>query len=215
MKTEAITITESKRFIELEVRIRNGWIDAGKALIEIRDSQLYRADYATFEDYCAEVWGYKKRNVFYLMESVKLLDSLPKAKVQNFAPSASTVRAIAAVPEEHREEVLESVAADGPVTAKAIKAKVAARKPKVIEVEPEPERPAVVAPLAGIPATVLWMNAELSLPDSDLTVLIHCPKSDDPIWLGYHDGEEWCLASGDTIWSGVSHWAQLPEAPAN
>ena len=54
-------------------------------------------------------------------------------------------RELAKIEPEHREEVLESVAADGPVTAKAIKAKVAARKPKVIEVEPEPERPAVVA----------------------------------------------------------------------
>lgn len=31
--------------------------DAGAALVNIRDRRLYRAEYSTFEEYCAKRWG--------------------------------------------------------------------------------------------------------------------------------------------------------------
>lgn len=33
-----------------------------------------------------------------------------------------------------------------------------------------------------------WNDAAKQLPDSDMTVIIHCPDEDEPIWLGYHGG---------------------------
>ena len=62
--------------------------------------------------------------------------------------------------------------------------------------------------------TVTWYPAQWQLPDSDTTVLIHRPKAIDPIWLGYHDGETWRLADGESLDEGdVIHWANLPAVP--
>lgn len=57
--SEAITIQESARLVELEDVIERGlsnFIKVGEALLEIRESRLYRTDYETFEDYCREEW---------------------------------------------------------------------------------------------------------------------------------------------------------------
>jgi hypothetical protein len=59
-----------------------------------------------------------------------------------------------------------------------------------------------------------WVDACKQLPDSDTTVLIHCPISDDPVWIGYHDGEMWRQIDGEALPDDfVDHWAELPEPP--
>lgn len=58
-----------------------------------------------------------------------------------------------------------------------------------------------------------WTSSRRSLPDSDLTVLIHSSASDEPVWMGYHDGETWRAISGEK--AKVTHWAPLPEPPQN
>lgn len=50
-----------------------------------------------------------------------------------------------------------------------------------------------------------------TLPDSDQTVMVHHPKNEEPVWMGYHDGECWRDIDGMTI--RVSHWAPLMEPP--
>jgi hypothetical protein len=64
MMSEAITIQESARLVELETKIKRGldtFVEVGEALLEIRDSRLYRIEHATFEDYCREKWGMNPR----------------------------------------------------------------------------------------------------------------------------------------------------------
>lgn len=62
--------------------------------------------------------------------------------------------------------------------------------------------------------TIQWTAAAIQLPDADLTVLIHCPISDDPVWLGYFDGETWRdVDGGDLGTTFVDHWANLPDPP--
>lgn len=49
------------RLADLEVVIERGksaFIEVGEALIEIRESKLYRLDYPTFEAYCKGRWGW-------------------------------------------------------------------------------------------------------------------------------------------------------------
>lgn len=57
-----------------------------------------------------------------------------------------------------------------------------------------------------------WIPVEESLPDSDLTVMTFSPVgSDEPVWLGYWDGEFWYSAEGFRIF--VTHWMEFPEPP--
>lgn len=60
-----------------------------------------------------------------------------------------------------------------------------------------------------------WTPVAERLPDDDITVLIAVKDSDEPVWVGYHDGEDgWCSASDAIPIDGmVTHWMPLPEAP--
>lgn len=74
--------------------------------------------------------------------------------------------------------------------------------------EPLPEPPGSVATVS-----VRWFDVCQQLPDSDQTVMIHCPIADDDVWLGYHDGKTWRQLDGESLEEIVDHWAQLPEPP--
>lgn len=50
--------------------------EVGSALLVIRDSRLYRADYGTFEDYCQGRWGMTHRNANYLIASADVIADL-------------------------------------------------------------------------------------------------------------------------------------------
>lgn len=54
-----------------------------------------------------------------------------------------------------------------------------------------------------------WHPA-IKLPDSDTTVLVFSPKADEPVWLGYHDGEAWRTAEGERYATPVDAWAEIP-----
>lgn len=47
------------------------------------------------------------------------------------------------------------------------------------------------------------------LPDSETTVLLSMPTADEPVWPGYHDGEQWLLADGMPA-PDVNAWADMP-----
>ncbi len=58
------------RLTELEEVITRGqksFIEVGQALLEIRDSRLYRLSFSTFEDYCRERWGWSHQRVSQLV----------------------------------------------------------------------------------------------------------------------------------------------------
>lgn len=60
MTSTALAAVESTRLAELEHVIERGlttFVEVGQALMEIRDSRLYRDTHAAFEDYCRERWA--------------------------------------------------------------------------------------------------------------------------------------------------------------
>jgi hypothetical protein len=58
-----------------------------------------------------------------------------------------------------------------------------------------------------------WVPVGDSMPDADTTVLLFAPDSCDPVWPGYHDGDDgWKWADGQEA-SGVTHWAAWPTGP--
>lgn len=52
-----------------------------------------------------------------------------------------------------------------------------------------------------------------SMPDADETVQIYSPDATDPVWIGYHDGEDWRYVCGG-IALGVTHWQPMTEPPS-
>lgn len=64
----------------------------------------------------------------------------------------------------------------------------------------------------SLSSSVTWIPAD-QLPDSDLTVLIHHPAADEPVWLGYWDDADGTWRTVDAARCEVTHWADLPEPP--
>lgn len=60
-----------------------------------------------------------------------------------------------------------------------------------------------------------WHSVLLRIPDSDTIVLVHVPQNNEPVWLGYFDGEHdrWNWIGGSEIEQTVTHWMELPQPP--
>jgi hypothetical protein len=69
------------------------------------------------------------------------------------------------------------------------------------------------APAAGSAAG--WKCCAEEMPDSDLTVLIANPIwPDDPVWIGYHDGDVWRDIDNMRLNSAPTHWMDFPAPPS-
>lgn len=78
-----LSAIEADRLTVLENRIAAGlrtFLEVGAALMEIRDSRLYRAEHRTFEAYCRERWRMGRRNAYQLMDAATVV-----ANVRNCA----------------------------------------------------------------------------------------------------------------------------------
>lgn len=79
-----LTISEAGRLAELETVIERGlqtFIEVGSALMEIRDSRLYRQLYATFEEYCQERWDLRKSRTYQLMDAAEVVENLKSSTI--------------------------------------------------------------------------------------------------------------------------------------
>lgn len=68
-----------KRLGELEATIEKGiegYVSAGLALREIRDTELYKQSYTRFATYCDERWGWKKTHAYELIAAATVAASL-------------------------------------------------------------------------------------------------------------------------------------------
>lgn len=57
---------------------------------------------------------------------------------------------------------------------------------------------------------ILWHKPENVMPDADETVLVFSDDADDPVWLGYYDGEYWLNVEG-LVLPPVILWAEMPK----
>ena len=79
MNQLVLTSEESNRFQELEIILAKGlltFVDVGNALLEIRDSRLYREKFDTFEDYCRQRWRMTKSRANQLVAAVEVAGNL-------------------------------------------------------------------------------------------------------------------------------------------
>lgn len=121
-----LTKIESSILAECEVVIERGlssFIDVGNALLKIRDGNLYKADFATFEDYCRERWGMQRAHAYRLMDSAEVVKNL--SPIGDIIPvNEAQARHLAQLDPEEQVEAWQKVldlAPDGKVTEKLVK----------------------------------------------------------------------------------------------
>lgn len=77
------------------------FVAVGHALLAIRDHRLYRADYATFEDYCRVRWRISKTHANRLIDSAEVAENLTPLGVM-LPTNEAQARPLAQLPpEEH------------------------------------------------------------------------------------------------------------------
>jgi len=139
---EKLSVTEGMLLQDLEKEIKqhkDSFIKCGVALAKIRDQKLFRKDYATFEEYCQDIWGWSANYGRRLIS----MSSIAKACPVGTVSTERQARALAPVPEEHRAEVIKLASSSGSATASSI-----ASAAKVVKAKFTP--PAAVLDETGI-----------------------------------------------------------------
>lgn len=124
-----LTPAERRRLGALEKRIQTGmqtFRDVGMALLEVRDSRLYRESHSTFEDYARERWQLDKTRAYQFIGAAEVVKHVGEDPALTNEAQAREL-----VPLLHEDpaavtEVWEHVKESGrPVTAALIREKVA------------------------------------------------------------------------------------------
>ena len=58
-----------------------------------------------------------------------------------------------------------------------------------------------------------WHEVSEQLPDVDITVMVHAPDCDEPVWLGWYDGATWFAVDASEL-RAVDRWAHIPTGEA-
>jgi len=124
---KALTTIEITRLVHCESVIAVGldnWMQVSIALLEIRDSRLYRKDFGSFELYCREKWKMSKRHANRLIASAKVIENVGPIGP---TPEESQVRPLTSLSPDHQASVwkiaVES-APNGNVTANHVESVV-------------------------------------------------------------------------------------------
>lgn len=81
MKQE-LAQNETARLTQCEKAIEKGlgtFVEVGQALLDIRDSKLYRASHKTFEAYCKERWDISRPRAYALIDQAKVVQAVADA----------------------------------------------------------------------------------------------------------------------------------------
>src|SRR6516225_5745839 len=105
---EMETMPVAQRLAELEgiiERARQTFVQAGLALLEIRDLRLYKESYKTFEHYCREPWQISRPRAYQLIDAAETVGTL-STNVDTPLPSSEGVaRALTGLEPEEQCEV--------------------------------------------------------------------------------------------------------------
>lgn len=125
-EVEVTTPAETARLCELERVIERGlntFVEVGNALMEIRESRLYRQTHGTFEDYCREKWGWTRMRASQLIEAARVVADVKHVLHDNTPINARQASELAVIEPEHRAEVWQravETAPEGKITARHV-----------------------------------------------------------------------------------------------
>ena len=74
-----LSVSELDVLMQYEVIIERGlktFFEVGNALVHIRDLELYRADFPSFESYCAARWGISRPRAYELMNAAQVVSAI-------------------------------------------------------------------------------------------------------------------------------------------
>jgi hypothetical protein len=144
--TDALSPAETDALARCERIIAEGiqtFVEVGRALLVIRDGQLYRQTHATFEAYCRERWDLSRTYAYQLIGASEVVDEV--AAVSDVVPAnEAQARPLASLPPEQRLEVWQAAvdtAPEGKITATHVKRTVARVKAKDQVIPPTPKAP--------------------------------------------------------------------------
>ena len=114
-----LTTTDTTRLRECEDKIDRSlrsFVDIGDALLEIRESRLYRDEHTTFERYCQERWNITKSRANQLISASRLVQNLENADSAGVLPSSESVaRELQRVDDARVDDVWNRVVETAPV----------------------------------------------------------------------------------------------------
>lgn len=102
----ALSAAELTELASCETVIEHGlkiFQAVGVALITIREKRLYRADFKTFEAYCATKWGFTDRRARYLMRGAEVVGNLSKTGTMVPVLPAETPTMVGVLPTSERQ----------------------------------------------------------------------------------------------------------------
>jgi len=202
---EAITLDRCEAVIKSGLE---KFHEVGRALLTVREGELYRAEYKTFEEYCERRWsmsrnyGTRLMNAAQVMANLSEAQSVPIGTVDNGSVSTinhqpstingplpateSQTRPLTQLPKEQQPEAWaevqkRSAETNQPITAAAVQAVVQERAPKpppTIEIPPD-----VPCPPAG---SILNSGAGVrhriisSDPDGSMVIAMISPTKGEP-----------------------------------
>lgn len=145
-----LTTSEQQELERHEATIRAGldtFVTVGNALTAIRDNKLYRAEYATFDEYTRGRWGIGRARAYQLMDSAAAVEAV--STIVDIPPPANEAQArpLAGLPPEQQREVWKQASATAPggkVTGAHVQ-QVAAK----VTGKPAPLTPRPAPPLAS------------------------------------------------------------------
>lgn len=97
-----------KRLAQLEKVIEKhlvGFVEVGKALLEIRDDKLYRESHPTFEAWCHERFQIGRRRAYELIAATNVREGLVRHGAQILPANERQARALSTLPAEHQPVV--------------------------------------------------------------------------------------------------------------
>lgn len=128
------TLAQLKQIV---TRNLSATIEAGLALKEIRDRDLWKEEATSFQAFCIENWGVSRSRAYQLIDSAIVVQELPES-ASTAVDTERAARELKKVPKEAREAIVEKAKGEdgkvtGPAVAKAVTEHQAASIPKLFD----------------------------------------------------------------------------------
>jgi len=125
-KSPVLSLQEETELSSLETTIQKNlqsFYRVGAAIIQIRDSRLYRQGYATFEEYCKDRWDWSQNYAERLMLTTKVIESVKSLPMGRVPENERQARPLSKLdPDQQKEAWQQAVetAPGGKVTARHV-----------------------------------------------------------------------------------------------